>query len=133
MQFTTFANNRRRDTDVADGYTVYLNTGDPGGPDSAGTANRVPAGFVGSQGIAAGAAQWDVTTDGEATLANHLNFGNAAQAQAGVSHMSVFTDAGEYFAGGALAASMDFALGDPVIVAASSRWCGNTPARRNSD
>ena len=76
-QFSTFANNRRRNLDVADGYKVYLNT-DDGGSD--GTANRVAAGVVGSVDIAPGAAQWDVTTDGQATLANHLNFGNAGQA-----------------------------------------------------
>lgn len=126
MQFTTFANNRRRSQDVADGYTFYLHTGPPG---DAGTTDRVPAGFVGGQAVAAGAAQWDVTTDGVAVLAAHLNFGNAGQAQAGVSHMTVFTDAGEYFAGGELAASMDFESGDPVIVAASSiRWEYTSPA-----
>lgn len=125
MQFTTFANNRRRDQDVADGYTFYLHTDDPG---NAGTDNRVPAGFVAGVAVAAGAAQWTLT-DGQAVLQNHLNFGNAGQAQAGVSHMTVFTDAGDFFAGGELADSMDFEDGDPVIVAASSVvWQYTSPA-----
>ena len=117
MPFSTFANNRRRDNDVADGYTFYLHDGDPG---ANGTANRIPGAVVGGAAVAAGAAQWDVTTDGEATLAADLSFGNAGQAQTGVTWYSVFTDAGDFFARRELAATMNIANGAPVILSSSS-------------
>lgn len=117
MPFETFAQNRRRNADVSDGYIVYLHTNDPG---ANGTENRVPAAVVAGAAIAAGAAQWDVTTDAQATLASDLSFGNAGQAQNGVTWVSIFTDAGDYFARRQLASSVDIANGAPVILQASS-------------
>lgn len=102
--------------DTNDEITVYLHTGDPG---AAGTADRVPAGSLGSATIPANG--WTVhASNPRAEVTDDIDFGAAMADIAGISHYSLFKG-NVLFATRALdGAAVNVASGVEVVLSGSS-------------
>ena len=102
---------------TSDVITAYLHTGDPG---TQGTANRVPSSTLGSVDIPAGTTGWNIhASEGSATAANNLDFGNAGAAVTAISWYSLFKG-GNFYARRVFAAARTIGNGDPVVFTGSS-------------
>ena len=102
--------------DTNDQITVYLNTGNPG---SAGTANRVPSGSLGSATIPANG--WTVhATNATASVSSDINFGTASAAVNGVAYYSMFKGSALYATRAIVGGSVNFASGTEVVLTGST-------------